>query len=137
MFSAAISKLPVFHSLTRHWSWLQHYSSIMISSGPLFTSLILKDYLLQSPLLPSPTVQINDPDEFAPYISDLQTSSWHQTDARVALWLENRPWAWLALGSMATVVVIYLTNKLLVIAGRAVFRWVSSIDYSSKPVELA
>ncbi len=82
-------------------------------------------------------VQVVAPGEFTPYIFDLQTSSWHGTDALVALWLEHRPWARFGLGTLGTVVAIYLINRALLTVGGALLRKVQPSAHTPKPVKLA
>lgn len=137
VFAAAIAKLPLYFSLTRLWSRLQPYCSIMMSSGPLFLSLVVKDYLLQQPLSASPMVQVTAPPELTPYIVDLESSSWHHADAKALKWLGNRPWTWFSLGAVVFVTVICLINTVLLKAIKVLQRRVPSIKNSIKPVKLA
>ncbi|KAM5345062.1 hypothetical protein ACJ41O_010924 [Fusarium nematophilum] len=74
-FAMVISKLPVFNAFTRPWAKLQPYASIMMASGPLFVSLVLTDYLIGTPDMPSTrgTVQTIERRQLVPYIKDLGT----------------------------------------------------------------
>ncbi|KAH7137375.1 nucleotide-diphospho-sugar transferase [Dactylonectria estremocensis] len=100
-FESAISRLPTFHQLTRFWARLQPYAAIMMSTGPLFITLATADYLYGEPSLPSPTVQVINSTDLRPYITDLQTATWHGRDARVLKWLADKPVIWFILGTMA------------------------------------
>ncbi|KAH7142680.1 family 32 glycosyltransferase [Dactylonectria estremocensis] len=119
-FAAAIAKLPLFYKITWLWARLQPYSAIMLSSGPLFISLALEDYLLQQPSLPSMTVQVVHQSKLAPYITDLQSATWHQTDARVLMWLGLRPWTWFSLGAIGFVTGVWIVNYGLVMVYKLV-----------------
>ncbi|KAH6972026.1 hypothetical protein BKA56DRAFT_635148 [Ilyonectria sp. MPI-CAGE-AT-0026] len=112
-FASAISRLPTFHQLTRLWARLQPYAAIMMSTGPLFITLATADYLYGVPSLPSPTVQVINSTDLRPYITDLQTATWHGGDARVLKWLANKPLAWFVLGTVAVVGGVYALNKAL------------------------
>lgn len=46
VYAVAIAKLPIFHAITRLWARWQPYSAIMISTGPMFLTLVIKEYLL-------------------------------------------------------------------------------------------
>ncbi|KAH7115599.1 nucleotide-diphospho-sugar transferase [Dactylonectria macrodidyma] len=113
-FASAISRLPTFHRLTRFWARLQPYAAIMVSTGPLFITLATAEYLYGLPSLPSPTVQVINSTHLRPYITDLQTATWHGGDARVLKWLADKPLVWFILGTMAVIVGIYALNKLSV-----------------------
>ncbi|KAM5359174.1 hypothetical protein ACJZ2D_014672 [Fusarium nematophilum] len=102
-FESAISRLPTFHHLTRFWARLQPYAAIMISTGPLFISLATADYLLGEPTLPSPTVQVINSTDLKPYITDLQTATWHGPDAQILKWLADKPLVWFILGTIGVV----------------------------------
>ncbi|KAF5003156.1 hypothetical protein FDECE_10301 [Fusarium decemcellulare] len=97
-FESAIKLLPVSYSLTWWWAWLQPYAVIMGSTGPLFISLAVANYLYGEPSLPSPTVQVIHLSGLKPYISDLQTATWHGKDAQVLKWLSDKPLIWFILG---------------------------------------
>ncbi|KIL88582.1 hypothetical protein FAVG1_07827 [Fusarium avenaceum] len=90
-FERATKLLPVSFRWTWWWAKMQPYAAIMSSTGPLFISLAVADYLYEQPSLPSPTVQVISPAGLKPYISDLQTATWHGWDAHVLKWLSNKP----------------------------------------------
>ncbi|KAH6957478.1 nucleotide-diphospho-sugar transferase [Fusarium avenaceum] len=121
-FERATRLLPVSYSLTWWWAKLQPYAAIMSSTGPLFISLAVADYLNEQPSLPSPTVQVIPPAGLRPYISDLQTATWHGWDARLLKWLADKPLVWFVLGTMLVVGGVYALNKILVLVYRMVFR---------------
>ncbi|KAM0429587.1 hypothetical protein ACHAPT_006183 [Fusarium lateritium] len=102
-FASAISRLPIHHRLTRFWAWLLPYAAIMLSTGPLFISLATAAYLYGEPSLPSPTVQVISSANLKPYITDLQTATWHRTDALVLKWLADKPLVWFVLGTVGVV----------------------------------
>lgn len=113
VFEGAISRLSGFHKGTRLWARLQPYIAIMLSTGPLFLTLAVKDYLLKQSSLPSPTIQVINPWDLLPYISDLETATWHQKDAQILKWLGDRPWTWFSLGFLGFVTGIYIFNYVL------------------------
>lgn len=113
VFAVAISQLPFFYTVTRFWAKLQPYVNIMLSSGPLFLSLVVTDYLLQQPSIPSPTVQIIQPNSLDPYITDLESSTWHRADAQALMWLGKHPWTWFALGAISVTIGLIIVNCLL------------------------
>lgn len=131
-FASAISRLPTFHQLTRLWARLQPYAAIMMSTGPLFITLATADYLYGVSSLPSPTVQVINSTDLRPYITDLQTATWHGGDTHVLKWLANKPLAWFVLGTVAVVGSIYALNKALLFIYR-ILHWVvaSASSYSA------
>lgn len=114
-FGAAITQLPVFYTVTRFWAVLQPYVNIMLSSGPLFLSLVVSDYLQQQPSLPSPEVKVMEPEYLNPYITDLESSTWHRADAQALMWLGKRPWTWFALGAVGLAAGLLVLNYLLLL----------------------
>ncbi|OQD79184.1 hypothetical protein PENANT_c058G06362 [Penicillium antarcticum] len=81
-YAAAITQLPVFNAITRVWARWQPHCAIMISAGPLFLTMVVKQYLLEQPSLPSPTVGVINATELAPYAIDLESSTWHRADTK-------------------------------------------------------
>lgn len=136
-YAAAVSKLPLFYDITRFWAEIQPYANIMMSSGPLFLSLVVKDYLLGQPSLPSPTVQVIDPPELGPYITDLESATWHKADAHALMWLGTRPWTWFLAGAIGLMAGLYLINYLLILVCDTFVRKVPSITYAIKESKLA
>ncbi|RKK52790.1 hypothetical protein BFJ69_g17861 [Fusarium oxysporum] len=134
VFERAIKLLPLSYSLTWWWAKLQPYAAIMSSTGPLFISLAVADYLYDQPSLPSPAVQVIPPAGLRPYISDLQTATWHGWDAHVLKWLADKPLVWFVLGTIFVVGGVYALNKFLLLANRislrlfrALMRWIKWI----------
>jgi mannosyltransferase OCH1-like enzyme len=84
-FKEAILRLPGFHDRTRLWARLQSYVAIMMSTGPLFITLVVKEYLLSQPFLPSLSIQFVNFSQLTPYITDLESASWHGDDAQVLM----------------------------------------------------
>ncbi|KAL7793751.1 glycosyltransferase family 32 protein [Trichoderma ceciliae] len=136
-YAAAVSKLPFFYDITRFWAELQPYANIMMSSGPLFLSLVVKDYLLGQPSLPSPTVEVIHASELAPYITDLESATWHKADAHALMWLGTRPWTWFLAGAMVLIAGLYLINYVLLLTCEAFLRKIPSISYAIKESKLA
>ncbi|CAI6092291.1 unnamed protein product [Clonostachys chloroleuca] len=106
----AISELPFYYRWTRFWARLQPYSNIMFSSGPMFISLVISDYLRHLPSRPSPTFNVVTPHQMLPYITDLESSTWHTGDARVLMWLGDRPWTWYGLAVIGCLIGFGLVN---------------------------
>ena len=116
VYAAAIAKLPIYNSITRAWARWQPYCAIMISAGPMFLTMVAKDYLLKQASLPSPTLGVVNQTELTPYITDLESSSWHRADAKVLMWLGSRPWTWFSMGAIGVSVVLYILNRILMMA---------------------
>jgi mannosyltransferase OCH1-like enzyme len=136
-FGEALLQLPKFFRLTRPWAAWMPYAAIMISSGPLFLSLVLKDYLIRQPSLPSPTVQVITESDLFPYISDLESASWHRADAKALMWLGVRPWTWFMLGGVAVLLGLWFINYVLISAVRRLVRKGSVIVHRVKQAKLA
>lgn len=137
-FTFAITQLQDYYAATRFWAEILPYVNIMLSSGPLFLSLVLKDYLLQQATLPSPSVTVITAENPNPFISDLQSSTWHRSDAKVLLWLGTRPWAWFFLGAIAVAAGLVVFNYLLLATFRFLVYNLSSASLNfSKQAKLA
>lgn len=71
-------------------SWLLPYITVMYSTGPLFLSVIWKEYMLDKPS-ESARVRILMPDEYNKYSWSFFThhvgNSWHGKDARLIFWV--------------------------------------------------
>lgn len=128
-YASAIAQLPVFFRNTRFWARLQPYVTIMLASGPFFLTLVVKDYLLQQPSLPSPEIQVINDTMLEPYITDLESSTWHQADAKALMWLGERPWAWFGLGAVGVLAGLYLINQVLLMIYEALFHKLPSITH--------
>ncbi|KAJ5358656.1 uncharacterized protein N7496_011069 [Penicillium cataractarum] len=115
-YEAAIAKLPMFNAITHFWAEWQPYCAIMISAGPIFLTMVLKEYLLEQPSLPSSTVNVVNATVLAPYIMDLESSTWHRADAKVLMWIGHRPWIWFSMGAAGLIAGIYVLNYVLVIS---------------------
>ncbi|KAL6414179.1 glycosyltransferase family 32 [Ilyonectria robusta] len=131
-FAAAIAKLPTYYNKTRLWARLLPYGAIMISSGPFFLTMMVMDYLMKQPLLSPPTVQVVNQTQLAPYITDLESCTWHQEDAQLLMWLGERPWAWFSLGGIGLVAGIYLTNCALMSVWKTLTQKASTVNYNTK-----
>lgn len=115
VYAAAIAKLPDYNSITHAWARWLPYCAIMISSGPMFLTMVAKDYLLQQSSLPSPTVGVVNSTELSPYITDLESSSWHRADAKALMWIGSRPWTWFTMGAVGVGLCLYVLNRVLMI----------------------
>lgn len=113
-YAAAIARLPAFNDITRVWARWQPHCAIMISAGPMFLTMVLKDYLLRQPLLPSPTLGVIGASALAPYITDLESSTWHHADTKVLVWIGERPWIWFSMGLVALAAGLVPFNCLLI-----------------------
>ena len=131
-YAVVISKLPVFYRITRFWARLQPYVNIMLASGPLFLTLAVQGYLLKQPSLPSPGVQVVAVSELAPYITDLESATWHQADAKALMWLGTRPWTWFALGAVGVAAGLCVFNYVLMYAWGTLRRRIPSAAYAVK-----
>ncbi|CEL01315.1 hypothetical protein ASPCAL00901 [Aspergillus calidoustus] len=118
VYAAAIAKLPAFHAMTKFWARLQPYCAVMISTGPLFLTLVVKDYLLKQPSLPSPTIWVIDTTELGQYITDLESATWHHSDARIFIWLSDKPFIWFSAGVIVLVSVLYVLNYMLIMVSK-------------------
>ena len=110
-FKELISKLQLYYKRTRWWARLQPYANIMIAAGPMFVTLVLKDYLLQQPSLPSSDIHVVHPAELEHYITDLQSSTWHSGDAPLLMWLGIRPWSWYLLGGLGVGIGLVVVDR--------------------------
>jgi mannosyltransferase OCH1-like enzyme len=126
IYAAAITKLPIFHAMTRLWARWQPYSAIMVSAGPMFLTLVIKEFLLEQPSLPSPVVGVINATELAPYITDMESGSWHRADARVLMWIGNRRWTWFFMGAIGLTAGLSMFHRLLTIILDRVLRKVNS-----------
>lgn len=132
VYAAAIAKLPVSHAITRLWARWQPYSAIMISAGPMFLTLVIKEYLLEQPSLPSPAVGVINASELAPYFTDLEGGTWHRSDAKVVMWIGHRPWIWFVMGAIGLAASLSIFNRLLTIVLGCVLRKAESGSCKSK-----
>jgi mannosyltransferase OCH1-like enzyme len=128
LYAKAIAKLPIYHAITRLWARWQPYSAIMISAGPMFLTLVIKEYLLEQPSLPSALVGVINATELAPYITDMESGSWHRTDAQVLMWIGKRRWTWFLMGATGLAAGLSLFHRLLTIMLDRVLR---NVDFDS------
>lgn len=133
VYASVIAQLPTFYKITRFWARLQPYANIMMSSGPLFLTLAVQNWLLGEPSLPSPAIQIVTPEQLSPYLSDLESATWHRSDAKVLMWLGARQWTWYAMGAIGIVVGSFIVNFFLLLAWRPIRRRLQpSLAYAVK-----
>ena len=94
----------------------------MISAGPMFLTLVIKEYLLEQPSLPSPAVGVINATELAPYITDLEGGTWHRSDAQVVIWIGHRPWTWFFMGALGLAAGLSIFHRVLTIVLNRVLR---------------
>lgn len=131
VYASAIAQLPVFNAITRAWARLQPHCAIMISAGPMFLTMAVKKYLLERSPLPSKAVGVVNATELAPFITDLESSTWHRADTTMLVWIGNRPWTWFSAGAIGLVVGLVLFNRLLMFLC-GIFRKNASGTFTSK-----
>jgi len=90
-------------------SWVLPYITVMYSTGPLFLSVIWKEYMSDSPATESARVRILMLDEYNrhswSFFSHHRGSSWHGEDARLIFWMGSHWMLLTALGFLAAGVV--------------------------------
>lgn len=116
VFAAAITNLFFYNDITRFWANLLPHAAVMISAGPFFVSMVIKNYLLALPSLPTPTVQVINATELVPYITDLEGCSWHHGDTKTLMWVGDRPWVWFSLGAIGLAIGLHIINHFLMLA---------------------
>ncbi|KAM3454212.1 hypothetical protein NHJ13051_007109 [Beauveria bassiana] len=136
-FTMAIAQLPYYYAVTRPWAEYGPYINIMLSSGPLFLSLVVKDYLLQKTTLPSPSVKVISPPNLDGYITDLESSTWHRADAQTLMWLGTRPWTWFTMGAIGTFFGLCIVNYLLLALYGFLARRILNISAKLKEAKVA
>lgn len=124
-YATAIAKLPVYNAITRIWARWQPYCAIMISAGPMFLTMVVMDYLIKQPSQTPPTIGVINSTELAPYLTDLESGTWHQADAKVLMWIGNQPWTWFGMGAIGLVIGLYVLNHLLRILCKEICRFLS------------
>ncbi|KAF4983101.1 hypothetical protein FZEAL_1411 [Fusarium zealandicum] len=111
VFEAALANILRYNDITKGWGpWLP-YGAIMIAAGPLFITMVIKNYLLEQPALPELTVSVVNATTLQPYMTDLESCSWHHDDAKLLMWLGNKPFIWFGLGAIVTVGVLLVINR--------------------------
>lgn len=130
IYAAAIAQLPDFNAITRVWARWQPHCAVMISAGPMFLTMVLKEYLLKQPSLPSATVGVVNATELAPYMTDLESSTWHRADTKVLMWIGNRPYTWFGMGAIGLLAGLLIFNRLLVFLSDVLFKMSSGIPRS-------
>ncbi|KAK7415063.1 CSG1/SUR1-like protein [Neonectria punicea] len=118
LFTAVLSKLLYYNDITKLWARWLPYGAIMIGSGPFFVSMVIKNYLLEQPSLPEMTVKVVNATELLPYMTDLESASWHKGDAQALMWLGDKQWIWFGLGAIGMAIVLHLINLVLLRAWR-------------------
>lgn len=104
----------------------------MVSAGPMFLTMVMKDYLLEQPSSLWRTIQVINATELAPYITDLESSTWHRADAKVLMWIGDRRWTWFGMGAIGLVAGLYVLNNVLMIVFKLTLRIGQSALYSNK-----
>lgn len=114
VFATAISKIAAYSRFTQPWARWQPYCAIMISAGPLFITMAIKNYL-ENITLPTTTVQVVNATTLAPYITDLEAASWHHADAQTFMFIGDRPWIWFTLAAIGVIIGFHFINRLLLL----------------------
>jgi mannosyltransferase OCH1-like enzyme len=112
-FTKALSRIQLYNDITRPWAHILPHVAVMVSAGPLFLTMALKNYLLEQPSLPETTVQVINATELEPYLTDYEGASWHHGDTKAIMWLGDRPWVWYLLGAIGLGAGLYLINMLM------------------------
>ncbi|KAM0330812.1 hypothetical protein ACHAQA_003767 [Verticillium albo-atrum] len=116
IFEAVINRLVFYNKITRPWANIQPHTAVMMSAGPLFLTLVLKNYLLNLPELPTPSFQVVNATQLMPYMTDLEGQSWHHGDTQAMMWIGERPWVWYLMGAIGLAVGTYIVNFFLLLA---------------------
>ncbi|KAF5657691.1 SUR1-like protein [Fusarium heterosporum] len=112
-FTKALSRIQIYNSIARPFTHILPHAAVMISSGPLFLTMALKNYLLEQPSLPENTMQVINATELEPYVVDFEGASWHHGDTQTLMWLSERPWIWYMLGAIGVCAGLYVINLLM------------------------
>ncbi|KAG5745192.1 hypothetical protein H9Q72_001907 [Fusarium xylarioides] len=112
-FTKALSRIQLYNDITRPWAHILPHVAVMVSAGPLFLTMALKNYLLEQPSLPETTVQVINATELEPYLTDYEGASWHHGDTKAIMWLGEHEWVWYMLGVVGLVGGLYLINLLM------------------------
>lgn len=113
-YESAIAQLPLYNALTHFWARWQPYAVIMISAGPMFLTMVVKDYLQTPPYaMHARTIGVINATELAPFITDLESGTWHQADAKALMWIGTRPWTWFGMGAIGLIAGLFVVNRLL------------------------
>ncbi|TGZ83110.1 hypothetical protein EX30DRAFT_148482 [Ascodesmis nigricans] len=103
-------------------NWQVPYVTVMYSTGPLFLSVIWKEYMAEAKTDDEKRVRILMPDEYNKkpwaFFGVYKGSSWHQGDAKTIFWLGQH---WL----LVTVLVIFLAVSLYT-CGFCLYRRISA-----------
>jgi inositol phosphorylceramide mannosyltransferase catalytic subunit len=113
-YASAIAQLPLYNALTHFWARWQPYAVIMISAGPMFLTMVVKDYLQTPPYaMHARTIGVINGTELNPFITDLESATWHQSDAKALMWIGTRPWTWFGMGAIGLIAGLFVVNRLL------------------------
>ncbi|KAI5456643.1 nucleotide-diphospho-sugar transferase [Mariannaea sp. PMI_226] len=116
LFGEVIQNLELYYHITRPWSGLIPHVAVMMSAGPFFLSMVIKNYLIALPSLPTPAVQVINETELAPYITDLEGCSWHHGDTKTLMYIGDHPWIWFTLGGIGLAIGLHIINYFLMLA---------------------
>ncbi|KAJ5888131.1 hypothetical protein N7495_008172 [Penicillium taxi] len=116
LYKSVITQLPSYNEFSKLWAKWQPYTAIMAASGPMFLTLAVKNYLSEysTHAQSLPSWGVINATELSPYITDLESSSWHHADAKTFMWVGDRPWTWFLGGAIALMFILYIFNILLV-----------------------
>ncbi|KAJ4127776.1 CSG1/SUR1-like protein [Fusarium equiseti] len=112
-FTKALSRIQLYNDITKPWRHIVPHVAVMVSAGPLFLTMALKNYLLEQPSLPENTVQVINATSLEPYLTDFEGASWHHGDTKALMWVGDRPWVWYMLGAIGLGAGLYVVNMLM------------------------
>ncbi|GAO48658.1 hypothetical protein SAICODRAFT_59077 [Saitoella complicata NRRL Y-17804] len=92
-------------------NWYMPYLTVMFSTGPLFLSVVWKDYIRWGVESESARVRVLMPDEykgkFWSFFLGFSGSSWHQGDANFVFWAAKH-WVFLTVLGFLTAAVVFI-----------------------------
>ncbi|EKJ75255.1 hypothetical protein FPSE_04573 [Fusarium pseudograminearum CS3096] len=135
-FTKALSRIQLYNDITKPWRHIVPHVAVMVSAGPLFLTMALKNYLLEQPSLPEQTVQVINATSLEPYLTDYEGASWHHGDTKALMWVGDRPWVWYALGAIGLCAGLYLLNMLMMKCWTRFFDKTSSNDEYKESIKL-
>ncbi|KAH7246771.1 nucleotide-diphospho-sugar transferase [Fusarium tricinctum] len=130
----ALSCILLYYGVTRLWARLLPHVAVMVSAGPLFLTMALKNYLLEQPSLPEKTIQVINATELEPYLADFDGASWHHGDTRALMWIGDRPWVWCVLGAIGLGAGLYIINQLMLRCWSHCFEKAATSNDGNKPI---
>lgn len=109
-FLHVIDSLPHYHR-----NWYLPYITIMYSTGPLFLSVIWKEYMRDGPSEPR-RVRVLMPDDYSKhpfsFFNENRGNSWHGNDAQLIFWM-GRHWLFLTVLGFSIAAMLALSFWLI------------------------